>query len=47
MTRKMEEHFGGTLEQLGATSPSEGADVLVYLATGDVIAHGWYFGNEK
>lgn len=47
MTRKFEAHFGGTLEELGATSPSEGADVLVYLAAGDVTASGSYFEYDK
>ena len=47
MTRKFEARLGGTLEKLGAKSPSEGADVLVYLAFGDVAASGSYFGCDK
>ncbi|CAN0329274.1 unnamed protein product [Laminaria digitata] len=47
MTRKFEAHFGGTLEDLGAKSPSEGADVLIYLAIGNVTASGAYFETDK
>lgn len=47
MTRKFEAHLGGTLEELGAKSPSESADVLVYLAIGDVAASGSYFECDK
>ena len=41
--------FNKTLEEMGAKSPSEGAEVLVYLAAGDISAtrSGWYFGSDK
>ena len=47
MTKKLGSQFGGTPDELGAGSPSEGADVLVYLANGDVTASGSYFESNK
>lgn len=47
MTKKLGSQFGGTPDELGAGSPSEGADVLVYLAIGDVTTNGGYFKSNK
>lgn len=45
--RQFEAKFNVTLDEIGAKTPSEGAEVLVYLAAGDVAATGWYFGSDK
>lgn len=47
LTAVFEENSNQTLEEMGAKPPSEGAKVLVYLATGDVPGKGWYFGSDS
>ncbi|CAN0032247.1 unnamed protein product [Laminaria digitata] len=45
--RQFEKKFNVKLDDVGAKPPSDGAEVLVYLATGDVDASGWFFGSDK
>ncbi|CAM9304646.1 unnamed protein product [Laminaria digitata] len=45
--RQFEKKFNVKLDDVGAKPPLDGAEVLVYLATGDVDASGWYFGSDK
>ena len=47
LAEKLAAKFDKSLEEMGAKSPAEGAEVLVYLANGDVASSGWYFGSDK
>lgn len=47
LSEKFAATFGKSLDEMGAKSPAEGAEAIVYLATGDVPSSGWYFGSDK
>ncbi|CAM9727827.1 unnamed protein product [Ectocarpus sp. 13 AM-2016] len=46
MTAPFEKTMGKSLDEMGAKTPTEGARVLVHLATGEVPSSGWYFGSD-